>query len=226
MKFKSQTLTQASGSVGGLTFSHNQGGLYTRARSIPTNPATAFQVAVRNFVTQLANNWGSVLTAAQRTEWRIYNENVQFPDAFGDPRSIGAMPNYVRSNVARLQAGLARVDTGPAIFNTGEFSPLTFTVDAATDDVDVAFDNTDDWASEVGSALLLYASAPQSPTIDFYKGPYRFAGLVAGAAVPPTSPATILLPFAVVAGQKIFFQARVTRADGRLSGTFRGSDVA
>ena len=40
MLFKSAAFTQASGSVGGLTFAHNRGGMYTRARSIPVNPKT------------------------------------------------------------------------------------------------------------------------------------------------------------------------------------------
>ncbi|KKM06452.1 hypothetical protein LCGC14_1743870, partial [marine sediment metagenome] len=48
MLFKSGLITQGSGSIGGLTASHNRGGMYFRARTIPTNPATSFQTVVRN----------------------------------------------------------------------------------------------------------------------------------------------------------------------------------
>ena len=48
MKFTSQVYTQASGSVGGLTYSHNRSGMYTRARSTPTDPASTLQLERRS----------------------------------------------------------------------------------------------------------------------------------------------------------------------------------
>ena len=51
--------------------------------------------------------------------------------------------------------------------------------------------------------------------------------LISGdGTTPPTSPAAIGLPFACVAGQKLFAKAVLSRADGRLSSPFRGSGVA
>jgi len=43
MKFKSPILSQASGSIAGITFSHNRGGMYVRARAVPTNPGSPQQ---------------------------------------------------------------------------------------------------------------------------------------------------------------------------------------
>ncbi|MBD3309518.1 hypothetical protein GF348_24275 [candidate division KSB3 bacterium] len=226
MKFKSNIVTQVSGSIGGLVGSHNQGGMYFRARSVPTNPQTAFQVAVRNAVTLLATAWQDTLTAAQREAWDTYAANVPLIDRLGEARNTTGIAHYVRSNVPRLQAGLARVDDGPTVFALPSFTEVTFAPAAATDDFDVSFDNTDAWANEDDAALLLYASRPQSATINFFKGPYRYAGRIDGdGSTAPTSPETIDSPFALTADLKQFYKAVLTRADGRLSSPFRGSGV-
>lgn len=227
MKFKSQVLTQASGSIGGVTYSHNKGGMYQRARSTPTNPGSTFQSAIRGFVSALTGLWNNTLTTAERAGWIIYADQVPLVDRLGEQMQVTGLNMYVRSNVPRLQAGLARVDTPPTTFNLGTFTNPSFAVDAATDDVDVSFTATDAWANETGGAMLILASRPQNPSINYFKGPYRLAGSILGdTTTPPTSPATIVLPFPVVVGQKVFFQARTTLADGRLAAFFRSVDTA
>jgi hypothetical protein len=72
--------------------------------------------------------------------------------------------------------------------------------------------------------MFVFASRPQNPSINFFKGPYRIIATIPGAdPTPPTSPQSISLAFPVVEGQKVFFRANVTRADGRLASSFRGS---
>lgn len=220
--FKGLLVSKVSGSIGGITFSHNKGGPYFRARATPTDPNSPQQQAVRAFVGQLSNHWINTLTAAQREAWSNYAANVLVLDPFGDPRFIPAISHYVRSNVPRMQAQLIRADDAPTIFNTGDFTSPSFAVSEATQEVSVAFGDADDWCGEDASALLIYGSRPQNPTINFFKGPYRFAGYALGSTtVPPISPETIALPFAAVEGQRTFWRAQVTRADGRLSLSFR-----
>ena len=223
MKIKSALITQASGSIGGLTASRNRGGMYFRARATPVNPNTPQQQVIRGFVAQLASLWASTLTAAQRLAWEYYAALVYLPDALGEDRNVGGLGMYIRSNVPRLQAALPRVDTGPTIYNLGDYTEPTFTTfAAATDDFGTTFDNTDAWANEDDSAMLILSSRPQNQTINYFKGPYRYAGKIDGDAItPPTSPATISAAFAFEAAQRIFVQARISRADGRLSTPFR-----
>lgn len=227
MKFKSAAFTQTSGSVGGMTFGHNKGGLFVRARSIPTDPSTALQTTVRNSMTQLSAAWIDQLTPTQRDGWETYAENVPIIDRLGDPITVSGLNMYVRGNVARLQTLLPRVDTAPTIFNLGSFTDPAFVIDTANDEVDVTFTDSDDWANEDDSAMLIFGSQPQNPTINFFKGPYRFLARIDGdGTTPPTSPAAIALSVPIVAGQRMFFLARVSRADGRYSGKFRGTDLA
>lgn len=223
MKFKSALVTQASGSVGGMTAAHNKGGLYLRARATPTNPATAQQIAVRNFLATLTTAWQETLTAAQREAWATYAENVLIPDRLGEPRNIGGIGHYVRSNVPRLQAGLTRVDDGPTIFDQATFT--TPTLNAGDDEsLTVNFTDTDAWVDETGAAMLVYASRQQALSINFFKGPYRFVDSIDGDdTTPPTTPASPTSPFGLDTGNKQFYQVRVTRADGRLSPIVRTS---
>lgn len=225
--FKSGLVTQASGSVGGLTFSHNQGGLYMRARSIPVNPNTAQQQAVRNLMAQLVAAWNDDLSAGQRATWDLYAFNTPVTSKLGEPINLSGLNMYVRSNLPRLQAGKARVDQGPATFNLGSFTAPTFSIDTANDEGDVSFTDTDEWANEDDAFALVYFSRPFGATINYFKGPYRFANTIAGnSSTPPTSPAAITLPFPVEAGQQVGLKFSVSRADGRLSSPFRSRATA
>lgn len=222
MKFKSQLVTQVSGSIGGTTFSHNRGGLYQRARAIPTDPATALQTTLRGIFTSLVNNWTDVLTPGQRDQWTVYATNTPVIDKLGDPITLTGQQMYIRSNTPRVQAADASVQTGPVIFNLGDFTPPTFAATAAANTVDVTFTDTDAWANEDDSDMLVYISRPQNPSINFFKGPYQFAAKIEGDGItPPVTPAVIAAPFPLAVGQRVFVKVSVTRVDGRLSTPFR-----
>lgn len=221
MKFNSALVAAASGSIGGLTASHNRGGQYMRKRTVPVNPNTEQQQAVRNAMTLLSARWTTTLTDEERAAWSAYADAVGVTNVLGNSVKLTGLQWFNACNVPRIQAGLAIIDAAPTTYSLATLTPLTFAADASDDDVDVTFVNTDAWATAVGGALLIYASRPQSPSINYFKGPYRYAGKVVGAVSPPSSPATISLPFPVAEGQKVFFQARAVLADGRISGPFR-----
>lgn len=233
MLFKSQLLTQASGSLGGITFAHNKGGMYTRARSIPTNPQTAFQAEVRNAMTASVNRWTSVLTAAQRLKWNIYGENTPTTNKLGDTITLSGQQWYNACNVTRGQAlakipgqvtGLTLVDTGPTIYNRGDFTtPTSVSIDL-TSGFSMEIDNTDDWANEDNAVMLVFQGTPQNVGRTYFNGPWRlFAGIPGDSVTPPTSPVTrpsatlATLGYSVQVGAQTTFAVMVLRADGRTS---------
>jgi hypothetical protein len=219
VKIKSMIASQVSGSLGGITGAHNQGGMYFRSRALPTNPQSSQQTEVRNALSILSTAWSSSLTASQREAWRTYNENVQLTDSLGESRSPGAIGFYQRGNVSRIQAGLDRVDDGPSTFDLGSFSEIS--AQATSGDpytVDVTFNTNDAWVTEDGAAMLVYLSRQKSPSINFHKGPYRYAGRIDGSSgTAPSSPATITADFQAAVDNVIFGYVVVSRADGRLS---------
>lgn len=222
MKFKSEVYTQTSGSIGGITYSRNRGGMYTRARAIPVNPGTLRQTAVRSHMASLTNRWVDTLTTAQRLLWDAYAENVHLPDRLGEPRNVGGLGMYIRSNLVRRQAGIAIVDDAPIIFDLGEYTPISSPTADDTPQVGFAFDVNDAWVGEDDTFMAVYCGRPVNPTVNYYKGPWRYAGKVEGDSItPPTSPATIANPYGAAVGQKTFFRVQVSRADGRYSTTQR-----
>lgn len=221
MLFKSQLVTQASGSAGGLTASRNRYGQYLRARVLPVNPNSVAQQAVRNSMTSLVQRWTESLTDAQRSKWSDYAAAVPVTNRVGDQVYLTAQNMYVRSNVQRyryLPASL--VDDAPVVFDLGTFTPVVIQVDSATGDVAVTFTATDAWNNEDGGFLFVFVGRPINGTRNFFGGPYRQVGAVDGDSVaPPASPMTIgSYPFGLpTAGQRIFARVTAGRADGRYS---------
>lgn len=218
MKFTSALMTAASGSLKGIVASHNRGGAYLRGRVVPTNPNSSFQQTMRNALSTLQTRFLTTVTAAQRLAWSTYAQNTPVTNKLGASVLLTANQWYVACNSLRLQAGIAVVDAGPVTFGLPTLTLPVPTIVAAGTTVSVAYTNTDSWAGEVGGELLVFASRAQNATINFFKGPYRFAGKVNGAATPPTSPAVITLPFPIgPVTSKMFFRFVALRADGRKS---------
>lgn len=221
MLIKGTIATAMSGKLGGVVASHNKGGAYFRALTIPTNPNSPQQIAVRNAVAFLSNFWANGLTADERRNWDTYAENVTITNRVGDQVNISGLAHYVRSNVSRIQASVARVDDGPPIFNLSQFSRtsmVNFSVATQVGDVEFGTDVlSDPWANVVGGFLFIFISRPQNNTINFFRGPYRLAAVVVGDPTPPVSPVVVNVPFPFAGNQKLFGRAIAATADGRLA---------
>lgn len=221
MKFKSLVYSSASGSAGGLTYSHNRGGMYTRARAVPVNSHTQQQQAVRNVVTLLTATWSNTLTQAQRDGWETYALNTPMTDTLGDPRNVGGLAMFVRSNTPRLQAGKTTIITAPPTSGFAVLSTISALADVSNQDLAITFVTADTWANALNGHLFVYQSRAQNQGINFFNGPYRFLGAVNGNTTPPTSPATFTAKFPFTLVNKLFVYGRASNADGKLSGIFR-----
>ena len=208
---------QRSGKQGGIVWSHNRGGPYVKGRAIPTNPNTARQVAVRNAVRSLAIAWQLTLTQAQRDAWNVYASNVSWTNRLGESTSLTGLNHYIRSNTISVTLGKARVDAAPVIFDiaAAELS-LGATASEATQQVTIAYDDTQTWANEAGAFQFFYGGLPQNGGIQFFKGPFRYINLADGAT-PAVSPGIFNWPFPFAAGQRLWIRSRIMRADARLS---------
>ena len=210
---------QRSGSIGGTVWSRNRFGAYIRNRSVPVNPNTDRQVAVRNIVRALTIAWQNTLTSAQRAAWNVYASNVVWLNRLGQSVNLTGLNHFIRSNTPRAQNAATQVDDGPVIFNlaTAELA-LVVTASEATQQVSIAFDNAAAWANETDAHQFAYGGLPQNGGINFFGGPWRLIGSIDGDDItPPVSPAVVDYPFPFAEGQRLWVRTRVTRLDGRLS---------
>lgn len=227
--FKSQIATQISGSVGGTTYAHNKGGMYMRARSIPTQPGSGNQLAVQAAFTQLVTAWSSTLTSVQRAAWDLYAQNVPVTNKLGDSITNSGQNWYIAANTPRLQADtklsatLSTIASGPTTFDRGDFTTPVATYSEASG-LSLAFTAADAWNNADGAAMFIYQGAPQNAGVNFFKGPFLLVGVIEGdSGTPPTSPFTVsaanltTLGYTVTEAQNIWTAVAVTQADGRLS---------
>lgn len=218
MKFKSALVTQVSGSVGGMTGARNRSGMYFRARSMPVNPQTSFQTAIRNAFTQCVTAWGD-LTPDQRENWQVYAANVPWTNTLGDSIRLTGNQMFTSCNTPILQIGNPIILDAPTLFNAPAIALPVLSQAAGTPfAVSFAFDNTD---LETFDSVIIYASIARSPSINFFKGPYRFNNSTGGGVATQ-----VLIPNPTwVEGQKIFVQCRISYGDGRLSPIWRGDMI-
>jgi hypothetical protein len=214
----------ASGKLNTTVASRNAGGLYLRGKVDPIQPNSEYQAATKGRMVQLSAAW-SRLTPAQRDSWLDYAITVSVSNRIGAQIHLSTRNWYIAMNSLRLQAGLASVANGPSVLSLAQISAPTISCNAAAT-VSVAFTNTDEWATSTGGALLLFVSRGVSPTRSFFKGPYRYAGKISGATTAATSPTTISIPFSIANGQRVFWKAVATSADGRKSSEVTGFCVA
>lgn len=208
---------QRSGSIGATVWSHNRSGAYIRARSIPVNPNTDRQVAVRNAVRALTIAWQNTLTQVQRNAWDVYAANVNWFNPLGVAIKLTGINHYIRSNTFRLVSAIAPVDAAPVIMNIAAAErELAATASEATQDLTITGQDPAGWIGEVDAWQAFYMGLPQNGSIKFFKGPYRLITVVPGAG-PPPFPVVIAAAFPFAEGQRIWLRSRVARGDGRLS---------
>ncbi len=224
-------INEMRGSAGGVTIARNRFGSYARSRTKPVNPRSQRQMGIRTIMMFLAEQWReSPMTDLIRTAWQTYADSVNWTNKLGESVTLTGFNTFVAGNAARITAGGDLVTAAPAALGLPAGDPA-FAVtgpSAANQAADTAFDDGFDWCSEDNAYMALYMGKPQSPSHNFFGGPFRFWRAMEGSVgVPLTSPQLTKsgAPFTIVAGQKIWYEARIIRADGRISSRFRCDPV-
>lgn len=215
-------IIQMSGSLAGNTFARNRYGNYVRARTKPVNPNTSRQGTIKSAMSALVEAWNDELNDTQRTAWNLYGSSVAMTNKLGESIKLSGFNHYVRGNSVRLFTGASRIDAGPTEFSLPVVDP-TLAVTCGNDNrMDIAFDDTMPWCDIDGEQIMLFMGKPQSPGRNFFAGPWRYAWRAIGnSETPPTSPTeSVEGPYVITPGQKVWFYARISKIDGRLSNKF------
>jgi hypothetical protein len=117
MLFKSNTITQASGSVGGTVYSRTKSGMVMKARSVPTNPSSKRQRAQLSGRIQAINWWNKVLTPAERQQWNEYAANVPVVNAIGTTFHRNGQQWFLGRTVYQIQLGGVIYGSPPTLFD-------------------------------------------------------------------------------------------------------------
>lgn len=183
MKFISSGLVGAmSGSVGAVTASRNRYGAYLRARAVPVNPNTTFQLATRASLSNLSTAW-SGLTSGQRLSWREWADQNPIVDALGQVQNLAPNAAFIQLNARLLAVGIAAVNSPPIIVAPDALTALTSTVDIGVGGTfELAFTATPLGAAE---SLWIQAAVTNSAGINYVTNRLRFIGESAAAQASP-----------------------------------------
>jgi len=222
-------ITQMSGSIAGNTFARNRAGNYVRARTKPVNPNTIAQGLCRTAVSMLTARWHDIVSSDQRIAWGTFAAAVAAKNKLGETTYNTGFNHFIRGNASRNRLGLTIINDGPTtLAMPSKDTTLALLLSAPTQELSITYDDALDWAGETGSYMLVFMGQPQLATRNFFAGPWKYAGLIAGVTgSPPASPQLVAAPFVITPGQKVFIYATIVRADGRVSErTFTNSEVA
>jgi len=212
-------ITQLAGSIAGNTFARNRFGNYVRSRTKPVNPTSARQVTARAAVAFFAERWHHDLTDVQRGLWDTYAAAIAMKNKLGETIHLTGFNHYARLNCSYRVWSPNWEDNAPTILSLAEQDGtlVCSEEDIAGQTFTFTFDNTG-WAANGDNKvrMLIYQGQPQLASRTFFGGPWRFIDVVdpiEGAAGTSTHPAG----FSFALGQKVWFQARILTAMGRLS---------
>lgn len=194
-------IVAGSGKIGGHVASRNRAGAYLRTKVTPVNPSTSFQNAVRSRLTNFSQAWRA-LTADQIAAWNAAVQSFAKTDVFGDLKNPTGFNLYQRLNNNLSTVGAATIDDVPL---PGEVSTVNFTALAAAAGAGTV-SLTLSGAVPAGTYMKIFATAPQSPGVNFVKSEYRLIKSAAPAAATPVAIGTEYVARfgAMTAGQKIF----------------------
>lgn len=215
-------IIQMTGSIAGNTFARNHYGNYIRARTKPVNPNSERQQEVRNVISLLTSRWAQTLTPEQREAWGIYASSVAMKNKLGETTYLTGFNHYIRSNSYLCRREETLVDDGPTIYELPAQDPtIEVTTEVHEQRFNIHFDDTMDWAKETGAWMWMLQGKPQNPQRNFFAGPFR--GVKDKAGVDDTgiaSPEQSTNLWVVAENQKIWYQFRLQRADGRMTEPF------
>ncbi|MBA7607832.1 hypothetical protein ES703_15001 [subsurface metagenome] len=217
-------VTDARGSMAGNTYSKNRFGKYIRSRTKPINPRSARQSAARILIMMLAEQWRETpMNDAKRLAWGTYSKGVDWGNKLGETVTLTGFNHFIRSNAALLTAGGTLVTDGPPDIGLppGD-EDFAVVFNATTQKISVTFGAAKDWAKETGAYLSVEMGRPQAASREFFNGPWRNAGSIAGVdTTGVSSPQLLDPPFTLTPGQKVWARARIIRKDSRCSTHFR-----
>jgi len=198
-----------SGSLAGTTSSRNRYGQYRRTRANPVNPGTPEQTKTRQWLGFCAAQWRG-LTDSQRSGWAQCAAEYPVQDSLGQTSILTGAAMFVRSNTARLRAGLTILLTpaqktpwSPATAYIAITGPLPYTIAISGP------------APTTGQTKIIDASPQLTSGINYWSD-YRFMAIQAAATATPVNIETqYVARFGpLITGRKIFIRTRILNECG------------
>lgn len=210
--------------LNGSVFARNRGGAYVRTKVTPLNPQSVRQVAARNLLTSLAQNFRS-LTQDQITAWNEAVTQWQTTDIFGDLVSPTGLALYVRLNANISNAGGTLLTSPPAPVGADALTAISLVSDVSDSSFDITFAPA---TVPANHTMYIESTSMLSPGINNANSKFRFIGTAAAAAASPFDAYALQTAKfgALVAGQKVYVRCKfINKLTGEVSLALKASAI-
>lgn len=176
----SALVSEMRNKLNGSVFSKNRAGNYLRNKTTPVNPQTTFQQAVRQRLGNLSAGFRALgLSVIQA--WNEAAVNFPYTDIFGDQKFLNGKDLYVKLNVNLANAAQSPITAPPLPVGFPVFSLTGATLTQAAGVFDSFTLATSFAIVPAGYTLLVHATDPINPGINFVKNRYRLLGAFTAA---------------------------------------------
>jgi hypothetical protein len=202
-----------SGSIAGVTHSHNRAGQYTRNRRSPVQPiGSGRRASVRAAFSAASSAW-SALTGAQRAAWEGFAGSHPITDSLGQSVVLTGHQMYVRVYSSQVNVGIAPDVLPPAVLTLPDCSGAVLTASVASGLSTAGFSGTGD--QKIAFAYSPQFSAGRSYNKTFWQPP-GVDGIADGDGTPfVLASATYAAEFGTpVVGNRIFVRMTPVSENG------------
>lgn len=174
------TITDARGSIAGVTYSRNKGGAYTRARVAPINRNTPRQAAVRTSFGTLSKMWTSGLAPTDRTAWTAFAQANPVVNKLGASTILSGLAMFMSLNQVLNNIGGTPITDPPPDLTVDTIAAVTgATAVGLTGVIELA---TAMQAVDADASYYIYATSGLSAGKTPGTSDYRFIGAYAPVA--------------------------------------------
>lgn len=170
IKWSGIGIVDGRGKINGSVASKNRSGAYIRTKVSPINRRTSAQQAVRSTFGFVAQQWRG-LTEIQRKAWNTAVANYQNTDIFGDLKSPSGFNLFSKLNLPLINTTGGWNVNPPTAVEVPSVSITTFVIDLSENDFGVVTSNNP--LNKGGGILVVDATPPMSPGVNFVKSQYR-----------------------------------------------------
>ena len=192
----------SSGSIAGVTHSHNRAGQYTRSRRTPVQTVGTGRKGLVKAAFGAASSAWAALSAAVQATWTAYANGHPYTDSLGQSIKLTGHQIYVAVNAMLINCGAAQSAVVPltdSVFAAG-FSAFT-AIHAG------AITLTPTGAGGATDFLLIAVSAPQSGGRSFCKTFNQIDKVPGNSVAAVVLTALYTAQFGnIAAGQRIFYK--------------------
>lgn len=208
---RSHIFSAMAGSVAGITYLRNRYcSIVARNRTVPTDPATAYQVTQRTRFSAAVSAWQGY-TNAQRQSWEDYAAGTPWKNHLGDDVRLPGLNMYLSVRLAVLQihptilvSKFADALCIPGLFVHPEFEFLPCELPFGVAGFILSLTNPHPTSTMwVGVDI----STAQNTSINFWKGPYDPINRQVSSIIAPGNTKTLTW-HSLTAGKRYFLRIR------------------